>query len=265
MGGCNKVFQHACRKNNLFFLVFLLLYGNVQAQSLIVGTSIDPPLVYHNEEGKLTGATVELIQEAARRLEIEVSTKIFPWKRALYLAEKGANYSICCAGRTEERLKYLYFPSVSITSEENVFFIKKGIKINFDENLKDFSKINLGIISGYVYASIQDAIENGRFKSVQPVTTIDQNLKKLLAERIDVFIGNKLVVIYNLKKLGMYDKVEIVKKPGGNEDWIIDDWPVYWAFSKKGLQDPSYMEKVSQVIQEMKADGTYKNILSKYE
>ncbi len=201
-------------KVHLFFLVLFLLHGNVQAQPLTVVTTVDPPLVYYDEEGKLTGATVELIREVAHRLKREVSIDLVPWKRALYFVENGEKDSICCAGINEERLKYLYFPSLNITSEENVFFIKKGRKIRIDEEFKNLSNIKIGVLLGYLYGSLQDAIDNKRFESVQKLPTIDQNIKMLLAERTDVFIGNKIVVIYNLKKLGLYDKVDILKKPG---------------------------------------------------
>ncbi|WP_207679099.1 substrate-binding periplasmic protein [Desulfonema magnum] len=117
----HEISQRVWGKSRLFF-VFFLLYGNAQAQPLTVATTIDPPLVYHDEGGKLTGATVELIQEAARRLGREVSIKPVPWKRAMKYVENGVNDSVCCAGRTEERLEYLYFPGMSITSEENVWF-----------------------------------------------------------------------------------------------------------------------------------------------
>lgn len=73
------------------------------------------------------------------------------------------------------------------------------------------------------------------------------------------------MVIHILKKMGLHDKVNILKRPGTEEDWIITDWPVYLAFSKKALKDPSYMKIVSRIIKEMKEDGTSRRILSKYD
>ncbi|MCP4119417.1 MAG: amino acid ABC transporter substrate-binding protein [Desulfobacteraceae bacterium] len=228
-------------------------------------TAIDPPLVYYDEEGKLTGATVELLREVARRLKREISIIPVPWKRALHLTKYGRSDAICCAGINEERLKHFYFPDINITSEENVFFVKKGRTIKINEDLKDVSDIRISVMLGYIYDRLQGAIDNDQFKSVQRLPTIEQNIKVLLAERTDIFIGNKIVVIHILKRMGLYDKVNILERPGTEEDWIITNWPVYLAFSKKVLKDPSYMEKVSQIIKAMKEDGTSRRILRKYE
>ncbi len=260
-----KHYHHFWKIIRLLFPVLILLCGNLQAQPLKVVTTIDPPLVYYDEEGKLTGATVELIREVASRLNREISIVLVPWKRALHLAKNGKSEAICCAGINEERLEYLYFPDINITSEENVFFIKKGRTIKLNEDLKDVSAIRIGVMLGYLYGQLQSAIDNDKFKRVQRVPTIEQNIKLLLAERTDIFIGNKIVVIHVLKKMKLYDKVVILKRPGTDENWIITDWPVYLAFSKTVLKNPSYMEKVSQIIKKIKEDGTYRRILSKYE
>ncbi|MBI9091965.1 MAG: amino acid ABC transporter substrate-binding protein [Desulfobacterium sp.] len=257
--------QYFWKRIRLLFPALILLYGSLQAQPLKVVTSIDPPLVYYDEEEKLTGATVELIREVASRLKREISINLVPWKRALHLAKNGRSDAICCAGINEERLEYLYFPSINITAEENVFFVKKGRTIKIDANLKAVSDIKIGVMLGYIYGQLQKTIDNDQFKSVQRVPTIEQNIKMLLAERTDIFIGNKIVVLHILKKMGLYDKVDILKRPGTDEDWIITDWPVYLAFSKKALKDPSYMKKVSQIIKDLKEDGTYTSILNKYE
>lgn len=250
-----KSYQHIGKTLRLLFPVLILLNGNLQAQPLKVMTTIDPPLVYYDEEGKLTGSTVELVREVARRLKREISIVPVPWKRALHLTKNGRSDAICCAGINEERLEHFYFPDIKITSEENVFFVKKGRTVKIDEDLKDVSNIKIGVMLGYIYDHLQSAIDNDQFKSVQRLPTIEQNIKVLLAERTDIFIGNKIVVIHILKKMGLHDKVNILKRPGTDEDWIITDWPVYLAFSKK----------VSLIIKEMNEDGTSRRILNKYE
>jgi len=259
-----KSAKHFWKIIRLLFPALILLYGNLLAQPLKVVTTIDPPLVYYDDKGKLTGATIELVREVASRLNREILITLVPWKRALHLVKIGKSEAICCAGINEERLEYLYFPGINITSEENVFFIKKGRVIKIDADFKGISEIRIGVMLGYLYGQLQSAIDDNQFKSVQRVPTIEQNIKLLVAERTDIFIGNKIVVLHLLKKMKLYDKVDILKKPETDEDWTITDWPVHLAFSKKVLKDPSYMETVSQIIKEIKEDGTYRRILSKY-
>jgi len=233
-------------------------------ETLSVATTYDPPLVFYKDEAQtqLTGSTVELVQDVARRLNRTVSFTLVPWKRALALVERGKVDAICCAGVSEERATFLHFPELHITSEENVLFVKKGSAIQIDNIYSNVSSIKLGAMLGYIYGPMQEKIDNKQFRSVFHSPNYNSALRMLVAGRTDVFVGERLVVAYNAKLLGVRNEIEIMKVQ--NKEVVVSSWPVFLAFSKKRMSDPFYMDKVSHAVRGMKMDGTYERIINKY-
>ncbi|MCX4027744.1 amino acid ABC transporter substrate-binding protein [Endozoicomonas sp. SM1973] len=260
--------QNIAIKNLLLIVIsisiLISLSLNTLGEPLTVATSVDPPLVIYQEDPNKqhTGSTVELIREVARRLNREIKFEFYPWKRALQVVEAGDVEAICCAGINNERLKFLYFPKLHLTSEENVLFVKKGNRFQIDSSYSNADKINLGVMRGYVYGPMQKVINEQRFMSVTTVDKYEQALHMLLKSRFDIFVGDRLVVAYNAKLIGVRDQVEIIKT--NQKVFLVTSWPVHLAFSKKRLKDPSYVNKVTQVITDIKQDGTYDRIIKKY-
>ncbi len=75
--------------------------------------------------------------------------------------------------------------------------------------------------------------------------------------------GDKANIYYLAKKLKIKDTIKVVRSQKTGDEFIISQSPTYVAFSKKTTTQ-KLADTFSDVIAEMKKDGTYDTIRSKY-
>ena len=249
-------------KKNIFIIILVFL-SFADAKELFLVTLEAPPAEYL-ENNKATGANVDIATEALARLGYDVKIGFYPWKRALRMIEFGQADGILDAGYNQDRARYMYFPKEAISTEEWYGFKKKGSLLTLDEDFSNAKDIKLGVARAFIYGGeIQKAIDNGMFKFLDEGHNNISNVKKLLADRFDMFIGVKATIFLHAKKTGDLDKIEIVKKTGTDENYLLNSSRTYLGFSKKRV-NKELVEKFSKSIAQMKADGTIKNIRKKY-
>lgn len=239
-----------CLRTAALFIVFLSS-NYIQAKEPIVIVS-DPWPPYSIKKGQnLVGSDVEITKEVFSQLKIPIIIKIYPWKRCLVMVENGDADSILDVSVTTERKSFLYFPDEPVSEGVTVFFIKKDSNIG----LQNLNGLRAGAILGYSYC---DEIDNSPFMiHAKRVASLEQNFKKLLANRIDFIIEVDAVGYYTAKSMGVSDHIKIIPNAyycrSGN----------YMAFSKKPGHDQLAV-KFSQALQKFKSTKTYHKILQKY-
>lgn len=235
----------------LLIVIVLSLPVIASADKLVFVTSAQPPYVM-SENGQPAGLDIDIIRELCRRLGVEAEIQVLPWKRALYHTEKGEADAIFAPRHTEERAKFLYYPSEPFILERTVILAPKGsgIKINSIDDLK--GKV-VGVVRGYSYDPKFDTE-----KGIEKVEcNDDEELVKIFAKgRISLAAGSdEGTMKYLCKKAGF--EAETV--------YVLNDAPTYIAFSKaKGEKGKALTEKFSQALGQLKNDGFFKKIESKY-
>jgi polar amino acid transport system substrate-binding protein len=243
--------------------IILLLISSIYAKKLLLVTLEAPPAEYL-ENNKATGANVDIVTEALTRLGYSVEIKFYPWKRALRMVEFGQADGIIDASYNENRAKYMFFPKEAISTEKWYGFKRKGSLLTLDEDFENAKYMKLGVARAFIYGGeIQKAINSGKFKYLDVGHNNLSNIKKLIANRFDMFIGVKATILLHAKKTGDFDKIEIIKKTGTNEDYLLNSSRTYLGFSKKRV-NKKLAEDFSKSIAQMKADGTIENIRKKY-
>ncbi|WP_404365292.1 substrate-binding periplasmic protein [Marinobacter sp.] len=231
------------------------------AQTLKVRTLENPPLEY-TENGEITGVAVDLTREAIRRTGHDAEFRILPWKRVLYEVARGEADIAINAGRSEEREAWALYPEESLIDETYVFFSSRPMVLPAD--LSGVEDLSLGNQLGYFYGErFHNKITNERFRSIETMHTIQKSLQKLLAGRIDLFLGDLLPTRYYLKQMGLGDRVHVVREEGTDRPLVVSVSPTYAAFSRQTVS-PEYVKQFSTALQAMKADGTYDSILDVY-
>ncbi len=122
-----------------FFLCvfFLLIFSNTSAQELKVATIERPPFVIKNKDNSLTGFSIELWKEIARRnnwdykfiLNTEFAQMLNQVK------EKKVDLAIANISVTPERQKYLDFSNAFYNSGVVILIPEKGAKVPLDKIL----------------------------------------------------------------------------------------------------------------------------------
>jgi len=122
----------------------------------------------------------------------------------------------------------------------------------------------VGVQIGYAYGGVfQTALDTQRFEMIDAVNTIEQNIQKLLNDRIDFFVGDRIPTLYYLEQAGVREQVTIVKDEVTDQEFIASVWPTYMAFSKKTVS-PEYVKAFNNALVQIKQDGTYRRIFEKY-
>lgn len=134
---------------------------------------------------------------AARQFGYRVAVEYFPWTRAMQLGTKDKGYAgYFPAYYTEERARNCYF-SAPIGSSTVGFVHLKGNPLHWS-TMQDLTTLKIGVVAGFSNGPAFDAmVTEGRLQvDASPNDTL--NLRKLLANRVDAVVIDKLVLRYLL-------------------------------------------------------------------
>jgi polar amino acid transport system substrate-binding protein len=222
--------------------------------------SDDRPYTWRDEAGELRGIYIDFAHELMRRLECVPQFVEMPWARALVELEAGRLDLLFGAFADGNRERYAHF-SIPINRSPNLLFISTTAaqKTNIKE-LADLEGTNfrLGVQIGVNY--------NGTFEKFQNNTTFTKQLvkisnrqngwKMMAADRLDGLIADEMTALMELQKL---DLLHVIHKSTVE----ISNQAAAVAFSKKSVPT-KFVLQFNMALENMKADGSYKALLTRY-
>jgi len=205
------------------------------------------------EDGKAVGFELEIFAAVMDAMKRPVEFIERPWKRCLYMVQRGEADVVISALKTSEREAFLYFPQEPISLSQTAFFTTTTNPIEFNgayESLKDYT---IGVVSGFSYGPDFDA---AGFLTKDEATSSEQVLKKLLAGRYEIAVGNIAVISSIAEKLGERQNIRFLTP-------LVHSQELYVGFSKaKGHE--KLAQDFSNALAEFKASPEYKAILTRY-
>jgi len=228
----------------------------------IVGDDDYPPFSYSDENKQISGIDIELIQEMAKRLEIQINIKLVPWKRLLQMTRTGDTVGSFSLFKTPERESFSLFTHPIHYSTFKLFTTPKtGLHYS---NVKDLYGKRIGIEAGFVISDEFDkASTRGDIALIQ-IFSFDDAFRRLLMGGIDAFVGNDLVVQHKLKheyrsKKNMSNIIALpqpLKQARG----------AYLVLSKEfPLEDKLlWQTKFTETLKTMEKNGTTQAIIQKH-
>lgn len=233
-------------------LGFLVITSHATvAEQLVVVTEAWAPYVYE-DAGVTKGFDFEVMAAVFREMGYTADCRFYPWKRCLRMVRTQEADAILDVSLNPERSKQMFFPEESISESTSVLFFLKGRPDNFS-TLSDLAGLKIGTVLGYFY---NQAIQDAEYFIKEPVRDIEQNFNKLLAGRIDMFISNKHVGLFNAQKLGLLDRIGYTrKKISGGRNYV--------AFSLKPDNKDLAMA-FSTRLKTFKTTSRYRAIMQKY-
>lgn len=241
----------------LIFLCFISFDITSTPNKIIRIASFDyPPFIYH-ENGKNKGVLFDIITEAFRRLDYIAIIDIYPVKRGLEGVKYGHVDAYFSLKKTPERTKYLIFSNTPIIYQKFVIFTLNDSDVYFDGKIETLGQFKIGIQCNTSYgASIDNAINLGILNKIDCGQNSEQNIKKLIAKRVDLVINSRDVGLATLKKIDADNVVRLIMPE-------IDTIGSYIAFTKvRDYTDLS--DKFDYVFNGMIIDGTIERIKEKY-
>lgn len=205
------------------------------------------------------GYILHITTEAFAQMGIQVQMRLYSsWKRAFENAKSGVDDSTCCWFFVHERTKNFYY-SDPVIEETQVFFHLKSFKFDWNE-VKDLKGIKIGGNTGFHYGDALMKAEKSGFIEIDRARTYDQNIRKLLNGRIQIYPAAVITVYDQLRNKypkDVIDRFTYHKKP-------IFTRKLHLIFSKK--MEKKRAEKLIQLfnkgLKRLKSTGRYMEIFN---
>jgi len=223
-----------------------------------VGTEgVYAPFTFLDEKGVITGYDVEVVQEIARRVNLEVKFVPTPWD-SMFLALDAGKFDLVAnqVSKNPQRAEKYNFSNDYLVSGAQI--IVRGDRAgSFANGYADLKGLRVGTGVGSNYSKHLEEFNDKNGKSID-IKYYDGNLTTVLqdivAGRLDATVNDRLTVGYNAKKLGT--NVKVVGKP-------LEFEPSYFVF-RKDAQGTALTEAFNQGLAKLKQDGTLVKLSRKW-
>ena len=227
-------------------------------QVVTVGTEgVYAPFTFLDEKGVITGYDVEVVQEIARRVGLEVKFVPTPWD-SMFLALDSKKFDLVAnqISKNPQRAQKYNFSEDYLVSGAQI--IVRGDRPGaFSNGYADLKGLKVGTGVGSNYSKM---LEEFNQKNGNPIDVkyYDGNLTTVLqdivAGRLDATVNDRLTVGYNAKKLGT--NVKVVGKP-------LEYEPSFFVFRKDALGE-ALTTQFNKGLAEIKKDGTLTKLSQKW-
>ena len=237
----------------ILVLICILISVPVFGQAIQVVTEEYPPFNY-SENGKALGFCTDVVKEVLKRANVEYSIHSYPWSKSYNMAQSQPNVLIYSIGRNVDREPL--FKWVDVIARTEVYFYKLKSRVDIKiKTFDDVKKYKIGAVRDDFRA--QWMMKQGIKDQLNLVPDDIQNMRNLFARKIDIFPIGEFVAYHIAHQEGRafndLEKTMYVK------DMSAD---LYMAFSN---QTPDVVvEKCKKALFEIRKDGTYEKIKSKY-
>lgn len=238
------------------FLMFILSFSAVSAETLTVGTSAEyRPFVYYDYNNELTGLDIDLIKEIGSREGFDVRIMDMAFDGLIDSAEIGQIDLIASAySITPERKERLLFSNKYYTNAA-VIIASVQSSITNDLKLDSITSYRLGVQRGSSFDQwiktnlVGEGLVNTQ--NVYSFSTIDSAVKALQNGTIDLLMFDEITYQNTYRDSGRF---KIVNNDMGDEEYGIAA-----ALGKEEL-----IARINDGLEKMAADGSLDTLISKY-
>ncbi len=230
-------------------IILLFMANAASAQTFRIITEEYPPYNF-TENGKVKGISTEIVREILKRVGHPEKIEVLQWSRGYNLIQQEDNIILYSTTRSPTREKLFKWVGPMVPNNF-VFFAKKGSGLSI-KSMEDAKKVkSIGVYKDDIGEIL---LKEKRFTNLDSVMDNKENVQKLVDGEIDLWIINELTGKHMARQLGLADEVEPV--------YDVQKSFMYIAFSK--TTPDVVIEKWQNAFNEMKSDGTYAQIFSKW-
>ncbi|WP_169567568.1 substrate-binding periplasmic protein [Sneathiella limimaris] len=202
-------------------------------------------------ETNYSGYYVDIIREACKRSSIETNFINVPFRRALFLLERGDVDLMLGPNKTEKRKQYMYFLETALPREDKSFYVQKDA--TDIQSLEGLTGKTVGVLRGSTYTQ---QFDTARHFTKLKATNYSGLFRMLGKGRIDAVIVPSLLGKYLEKKYS-----QSIKK----SSLILEGRPSFIALSKFSnfYKTQGYLP-LEKALKDMERDGTLYRIRNKY-
>ena len=223
-----------------------------------------PPFVFSDENGKIVGFDVDLAKEVAKRLEVEVRFKLRDWDEIIFeLRTRKIDMVWNSMSITTERERQVSF--LVYHNEDQYLFVKKEADFEKESDLEDEILENeiVEVESEKIF-DLEDKIVGVKLGSAVSIAMEENSFFSKLEElkiypntilAVDDLQNDEIDAVVTGLSVGNYynSQEELLKAIG--EVIFTESYGI--AFRR---EDISFREAVDEILEEMRADGTFQEI-----
>lgn len=227
---------------------FAALSGFSQTSELKLASDIWPPFTNVPAEKSFA---LDLVREALSRMGIRTRIEIVEFEKVIEGIDAGIyDGSGALWMNTERKKKYLF--SNPYLQNQLILVGKKGSDVSA-RSIGDLTGKRIGVVKNYAYG---EELTDSRTIVLVKGKSDQQNLERLLSEKIDYMLVDALLIQY-LLKYQLNDVTEFLEI--ADNGLIVRS--LHFAIRKDIPEAKQIMTGFNEEIQKMIADGTYHKIL----
>ncbi len=239
------------------FVALVFSSANALAEKVVFAIGEWPP--YVSSEMANYGYTTELVSAICREAGITPVYKFYPWARAEQLVQEGKVFGSFAYAITETR-KSKYLLSDVFQYGDNVFLYYDD-NINITDNiiaakdLNDLKSLSFGVVLGDF---MREEYEIRDLKHYE-VKNTRQLIRMLKAKRIDMIVGDRASLHYEIKKTFPQE----VTKFKALTFSYMNAMPNVLIASKKYPNSEQILSRFNTGLKKILANGVYREIVNK--
>ncbi|MEP4035560.1 transporter substrate-binding domain-containing protein [Pseudophaeobacter sp.] len=195
------------------------------------------------------GIDVQIMNEAAARIGVELEHRPMPWKRVLLAFESGELDVIFQLAPSPERFANWHMVG-PLRRTRTVFVTTSDSPIQDITELEDLEGLMVGVVAGFIY---EEAFDNHpdllREESLDDFT----NIRKLLLGRSDLVVGGYATLLYVASELNALEKLRFLPTP-------LSEYSRYVGFPRTP-RGKEMAERLQKELNLMQASGRMDSIL----
>jgi len=222
------------------------------AKVYVVGTDAAyAPFESQNEKAEIVGFDIEVVQAIAKKAGIEVKFVNTPWEGIFNaLAQGDRDMVVSAVTITDERKQTMDF-SAPYFDAQQLIAVKESSKV---ARFADLKRLKVGVQTGTTGDEAVSKLLGKTSANIKRFESTPLALKELEAGGVDAVVADNGVIVHY-----------VANNPGGKFKTVSDKEFVpeqYGIAIKKG--NTELVEKINKGLTEIKADGTYNTIYTKY-
>lgn len=232
------------------------LAGPQDLEPLVLANTVYSPLVNPQGDPNGEGVDIEVAREALRRggAPWPVTVQWVPWKRVLFMLERGLADFTTTVNFSPERERFLSFSDGYRNGTRYFFFSRKGLNLKL-RTLEDLRGHRLALAEGFFYPEPVLAMVG---KSVEYGKDVATAVRLVEASRAEVVIVSHLAGLWAVRQ----QQLEAVLERQPLE--FMKPSPVYMAFSRERPRAAAALAAMNTGLASMRSDGSIARIEARY-